>query len=67
MNATDFNDVDALVEDAASKRGNTKPHAGPKTTLPIDRDNTTWNPPQLDNGKWACNHKCKDKTAYAKS
>ena len=26
-----------------------------------------WNPMQLDNGKWACNHKCKDKTAYARS
>ena len=22
-----------------------------------------WNPERLDNGKWACNHKCKDKTA----
>lgn len=20
-----------------------------------------WEPVQLDNGKWACNHKCKDK------
>ena len=26
-----------------------------------------WNPMQLDNGKWACNHKCKDKTAYVRS
>ena len=25
---------------------------------------TPWNPVQLENGKWACNHKCKDKTAY---
>ncbi len=23
----------------------------------------TWNPKRLENGKWACNHKCKDKTA----
>ena len=22
----------------------------------------TWNPVQLENGKWACNHKCKDKS-----
>ncbi|KAL9104182.1 MAG: hypothetical protein Q9163_000834 [Psora crenata] len=22
-----------------------------------------WSPEKLDNGKWACNHKCKDKTA----
>ena len=24
---------------------------------------TMWNPQRLMNGKWACNHKCKDKTA----
>ena len=22
-----------------------------------------WNPERLDNGKWACNHRCKDKRA----
>lgn len=22
-----------------------------------------WNPERLENGKWACNHRCKDKTA----
>ena len=21
-----------------------------------------WNPERLENGKWACNHRCKDKT-----
>lgn len=25
---------------------------------------TDWNPKQLENGKWECNHKCKDKTGY---
>ena len=26
-------------------------------------EQTAWNPERLGNGKWACNHKCKDKTA----
>ena len=26
-------------------------------------EQTAWNPERLENGKWACNHKCKDKTA----
>ncbi len=25
-------------------------------------DENSWSPKQLENGKWACNHKCKDKT-----
>ena len=38
------------------------------TALPADaahpsRSLAAWNPTQLENGKWACNHKCKDKTA----
>lgn len=27
-----------------------------------DADLEGWEPTQLGNGKWACNHKCKDKT-----
>ncbi|KAL2040972.1 hypothetical protein N7G274_006430 [Stereocaulon virgatum] len=26
-------------------------------------EKTAWNPERLGNGKWACNHKCKEKTA----
>ena len=26
-------------------------------------EHIAWNPKRLENGKWACNHKCKDKTA----
>lgn len=26
-------------------------------------EQNAWNPEMLENGKWACNHKCKDKTA----
>ena len=25
-------------------------------------EESSWNPEKLENGKWACNHKCKDKT-----
>ena len=25
-------------------------------------EQNAWNPERLENGKWACNHKCKDKT-----
>ena len=40
----------------------------PEHTLPIprnkkqaDTEKRSWNPEKLENGKWACNHKCKDK------
>ena len=26
-------------------------------------EETAWSPERLDNGKWACNHRCRDKTA----
>ncbi len=28
-----------------------------------DTEQTAWNPEKLENGKWACNHKCRDKNA----
>ena len=40
----------------------------PEHTLPIERnkkqadtEKPSWNPEKLENGKWACNHKCRDK------
>ena len=27
----------------------------------VIHEKTSWNPEKLDNGKWACNHRCKDK------
>jgi hypothetical protein len=29
----------------------------------VNTEQTVWNPERLGNGKWACNHKCKEKTA----
>lgn len=26
-------------------------------------EQTAWNPERLENGRWACNHKCKNKAA----
>ena len=30
-------------------------------TSGVDRESPDWNSERLENGKWACNHKCKDK------
>ena len=50
--------------DSRSKKGNLKQL---KPSIMKSRangtDQVTWNPERLRNGKWACNHKCKDKTA----
>lgn len=34
-----------------------------RTSIANDEDNITHEPRQLANGKWACNHSCKDKTS----
>jgi len=53
----DFNDIDDF--ESGSKR--TKKGQGTKQHA--DAEHTAWFPEKLDNGKWACNHKCKDKTS----
>ncbi len=50
----DFNDIDTF---------DTGPNTTMKARQRIDAEQTGWIPEKLDNGKWACNHKCKDKTA----
>lgn len=35
---------------------------GPKVRN--EQEDEDWEPVRLENGKWACNHKCKDKTAF---
>ena len=52
-----FRDVDSVV----SQPGNTLPIARSKKQA--DTEQKAWNPEKLENGKWACNHKCKDKKA----
>lgn len=43
------------------------PPTWPSRSQPAIRDEIDageWVPKKLENGKWACNHRCKDKTAY---
>lgn len=54
----DFNDID----DFASESRPTKKSLGLKQDACTEQN--AWAPEKLDNGKWACNHKCKDKTTY---
>ena len=55
-----FMDIDAFDDGATgSGKGKATKRKG-STTTAADKD---WEPRQLENGKWACNHTCKDKTA----
>ena len=40
-----------------------KPATDPRDLAHVDHNEPEWNPRRLDSGKWACNHKCKDKNA----
>lgn len=56
----DFNHVDTFEKSTMLQ---------PQSQLAVSQryaaeDDIAWNPKQLENGKWACNHKCKDKTVY---
>lgn len=52
----DFNDIDDLkLESKPTKQF-------PGTKQYPQAEQTAWAPAKFDNGKWACNHKCKDKT-----
>ncbi len=54
----DFNHIDLLDMDSNGRK--TKSGLQDRKKLPTKQP--TWNPERLNNGKWACNHKCKDKT-----
>lgn len=55
-----FVDIDDIDDagDAAGKPKHEKQKTAHNAQAPDD-----WDPQQLPNGKWACNHACKDKTA----
>ena len=53
----DFSHIDDF--DPRSKQGKLKQIRLSKAP---GTEKTAWNPEKLENGKWACNHKCKDKT-----
>ena len=48
----DFQNIDDVVSGKAPKAGQIEASAAAASN---------WNPEKLVNGKWACNHKCKDK------
>lgn len=54
----DFNHIDYLDVDPDGRK--TKPRLLSRER--IDAKQVAWSPERLDNGKWACNHKCKYKT-----
>ena len=47
---------------ANSGLGSTQLQCNPMQSLRKAINAEVWNPVQLENGKWACNHKCKDKS-----
>ncbi|KAL9582942.1 MAG: hypothetical protein Q9212_003008 [Teloschistes hypoglaucus] len=58
----EFNTIEAV--EMRSKldiaRGTEDPR---KENTQVDQHDNKWTPTQLSNGKWDCNHKCKDKTS----
>ncbi|KAL8829578.1 MAG: hypothetical protein Q9170_006107 [Blastenia crenularia] len=57
-----FNDIEAF--ETSDDPNSSKKKAQGKTGKDHNETNEQdWAPTQLQNGKWACNHKCKDKTA----
>lgn len=60
----DFIHVDSF--DASSIPQAPKPAIRPykRHSGTVEASITDWIPKQLESGKWECNHKCKDKTAY---
>lgn len=63
-NATEFKDIDAYAQGPVASQKTSKSAAAnlKRAELP-ERAEVSRNPTQLENGKWACNHKCKDKSA----
>ncbi|KAI9751371.1 MAG: Sec63 [Candelina submexicana] len=66
----DFNHIDGYnsqlaLQTQANTLANRQAHSPHKATL--THADETWEPVLLKNGKWACNHACKDKTSPAGS
>jgi hypothetical protein len=56
-----FDDIDDFDDDSGPSNGNAKKKQ--KQSHTNEDVAKEFEPRQLDNGKWACNHACKDKTA----
>jgi ATP-dependent DNA helicase HFM1/MER3 len=70
LDGLEFDDIDNFANTANTTARNialnhksNKEKARARATNTATDDDHEQGPVQLDNGKWACNHKCKDKTA----
>ena len=54
----EFNNIDSIVMGSYPFRANLSSMRSQKTA---NTKETPWIPEKLENGRWACNHKCKDK------
>jgi ATP-dependent DNA helicase HFM1/MER3 len=70
LDGLEFDDIDnfanianTAARNSALNHKSNKEKARARTTNTAMDDDHEQGPVQLDNGKWACNHKCKDKTA----
>jgi ATP-dependent DNA helicase HFM1/MER3 len=70
LDGLEFDDIDnfanianTAARNSALNNKSNKEKARTLTTNTATDDDHEQGPVQLDNGKWACNHKCKDKTA----
>ena len=52
--------IDAIARKSTSKNNKAKGKGVAKSSEKVDEEDDN-EPTQLENGKWACNHKCKDK------
>lgn len=55
--------IDTYNQEADPHSKHSEPATNQQILARVDRKESEWNPRRLDNGKWACNHKCRDKTA----
>ena len=64
VNAMDFNHIDSFEERCEQQPWPAKAQITDYTQSNQTENDGQWNATRLENGKWACNHKCKDKTMY---
>lgn len=60
----DFIHVDSFDTSSISQAPKLAVHSHKGDSVMVETNISDWIPKQLESGKWECNHKCKDKTAY---
>ena len=62
--ATTFKNIEEFNPGMISERRSSNPGVSIRSGYVIEQNEQRWNAMQLENGKWACNHRCKDKARY---